>query len=157
MGLRSGIPAFSDERKVFRVKRFVCALLALCLLPVCAFALEISTFVDDYNTYAEYLFGISKIEPVSLGSLEFRSDSVIVSIDECVSVFGSDIMEVISSACCVLRCVDNAGDSLDQYARILHAYFLNRIKGKETRATTASGVLVFVDCHSGIYTIKVVK
>ena len=135
------------------MKRFACTLLIMCLAASCAGA---ETFLDDFNMYAESVFSIQPLREVSAGL--FASDFVeVIQADDGITVFGEDALDVISYCCCVLRCVDGTSNRIDQYGRILHAHFLNRVTGTTGRATTESGVLIFFECDSGIFSAKVVK
>lgn len=113
------------------------------------------TFLDDYNSYAKYIYGIPAIETV-IENVSYRSDSVEITKENEVIVTGNDPLDVISAACCALRAIDANGSLVDQYGRVMHAYFLNRVREKETRATTESGILVYVSESEGTYTIRLV-
>ena len=113
-------------------------------------------FLDDFNTYAGSLYHIPAIEPV-VENLSYKSSDVeIMNLGE-VTICGQDALSVISAACCALRAIDNAGSMPDQYGRVLHAYFLNRSQGKESRATTETGVLIYFAEENGLFTVRLVK
>ena len=113
-------------------------------------------FLDDFNAYASGLYGIPKLEPI-VENISYKSADVeILNLGE-VTIYGQDPLSVISASCCALRAIDNAGSQLDQYGRILHAYFLNRTRGKETRATTETGTMIYFSEENGLYTVRLVK
>ena len=113
-------------------------------------------FLDDFNTYADGLYGIPKIAPVVENMTYKSTDVEIMNMGE-VAIYGENPLSVISAACCALRAIDNQGDMLDQYGRVLHAYFLHNVQHRETRATTETGVLVFFSEENGVYTVRLVK
>ena len=113
-------------------------------------------FLDDFNTYADGLYGIPKIEPV-VENMTYKSTEVeIMNMGE-VAIYGGNPISVISAACCALRAIDNTGSQIDQYGRVLHAYFLFQSTGKESRATAETGTLIFFSEENGIYTVRLVK
>ena len=131
----------------------------MCLFPILAGA---DGFQDDFNTYAGSVYGIEEMSVLS------ESDTVCVyASNACeimmepgrVTIIGESAEEVIAAACCALRCIDNEGSMIDQYGRTLHAYFLARSAGDdaEYRATTETGVLIFVCISAGFITIRLVK
>lgn len=112
-------------------------------------------FLDDFNTYRS-LYNIPAIEPV-VENLSYKSADVeIMNLGE-VTICGQDAISVISAACCALRAIDNAGSQIDQYGRVLHAYFLNRSQGKESRATTETGIQIYFAEENGLFTVRLVK
>ena len=137
------------------MKKALALVLILILATVPAFAED--TFLSDFNAYAEGLYGISKITAVQAGKL-YKSDVVeMIVTSQGAEIYGENPLDVISAACCVLRVIDNSGNMLDQYGRVMHAYFLNNVRGKETRATTDSGILVFYSENNGICSVRLVK
>ena len=135
------------------MKKQIAVILVVSVLSISqAFA---DPFLDDYNLYAESIFGIPQLETIT-ESISYKSDVTIMKSEDAI-ICGNDPLSVISSACCALRVIDNAGSQLDQYGRILHAYFLNRTQGKETRSTTETGTLIFVSEENELFTIRLVK
>ena len=127
----------------------------LILAAAPAFAEDI--FLTDFNLYAEPLFGIQPIKAIVSG-FSYKSDSVEIMVTgQETTIIGESPLDVISASCCVLRCIDNEGSMIDQYGRVMFAYFLNRTKGIEARATTESGVLIYFSEASGIYTARLVR
>ena len=113
-------------------------------------------FLDDFNTYADGLYGIPQIAPI-VENMTYKSTNVeIMNMGE-VAIYGENPLSVISAACCALRAIDNQGDMLDQYGRVLHAYFLHNVKHRETRATTETGTLIFFSEENGVFTVRLVK
>lgn len=113
-------------------------------------------FLDDFNAYAEGLYGIPLLEPV-VENLSYKSADVeIMNLGE-ISIYGHDPLSVISAACCALRAIDNSGSMLDQYGRIMHAYFLHNVRKTEAMATTERGILVFFSEDKGLFTIRLVR
>jgi hypothetical protein len=113
-------------------------------------------FLDDFNTYADGLYGIPQITPVVENMTYKSTDVEIMNMGE-VTIYGENALSVISAACCALRAIDNEGSQIDQYGRVLHAYFLNRSQGKESRATTETGVLIYFADENGLFTVRLVK
>jgi hypothetical protein len=113
-------------------------------------------FLDDFNTYADGLYGIPQITPVVENMTYKSTDVEIMNMGE-VTIYGENPLSVISAACCALRAIDNEGSQIDQYGRVLHAYFLNRSQGKESRATTETGVLIYFADENGLFTVRLVK
>ena len=117
--------------------------------------------MSDYNLYAESMYGIDPIELTesSIASQSYQSNSVKIfkKIDE-ILITGEDALEVIAAASCVFRCVDNASSMIDQYGRIMQAYYLarSRKEDKEFRATTESGHLVFIQLFDNSISIRIV-
>lgn len=130
------------------------------LILISAAAAEDDPFLSDFNAYAAPVFGIGEISPVEPDHYK-ASDFEIMRDSGTVMVFGliDDSETVIAAACCVLRCVDNPGNMLDQYGRVLHAYFMCRSRdpGIEYRATTENGILIFVQRFSDRLIIRIVK
>ena len=139
------------------MKKIICLIICI-LIPITAMA---DQFPDDFNSYAVSMYGISEIKPVFTGSPKtYASDSIEVMDDgNTVTLYAEnkDVMDLIAAACCALRVIDNQGDMIDQYGRILHAYFLARSGEGEKRATTDSGMMVFVSIGPGMTTIRLVR
>lgn len=135
------------------MKKQIAAILVASVLSISPALAD--PFLDDYNLYAESIFGIPQLETIT-ESISYKSDVTIMKSEDTI-ICGNDPLSVISSACCALRVIDNAGSQLDQYGKILHAYFLTRVQGKETRSTTETGTLIFVSEENELYTIRLVK
>ena len=113
-------------------------------------------FLDDFNAYAEGLYGIPLLEPV-FENLSYKSADVeIMHLGE-ISIYGRNPLSVISAACCALRAIDNSGSMLDQYGKVMHVYFLHNVRKTEARATTESGILVYFSEDKGLFTIRLVR
>lgn len=141
------------------MKKALLVFLAFLILISSAEA-ENDPFLSDFNVFAAHVFGISEIiqvEPDHYTAPDFE----IMRDLNMVMVFGliEDSETVLAAACCVLRCVDNMGNMLDQYGRVMHAYFMCRSRdaGKEYRATTETGVLIFVQRFSDRLVIRIMK
>ena len=108
------------------MKRIIICSIILILVTVTAQA----DFLDDFNFYAESLYGIKPVKLIDKDSVrtKYESDSVILFIQKDNSIFVSseNHLDAISAACCVLRCIDSTGNRIDQYGRILHAYYLSK-------------------------------
>lgn len=127
----------------------------LAIVIMAATQAKADAFLDDFNLYAETMYSIPAIETV-IESVSYRSESVEITTTDEVIIVGHDPMAVISAACCALRTIDNAGSMIDQYGRVLNAFFINQVHKKETRATTESGVLIYFSEHEGTFTIRLV-
>lgn len=139
------------------MKKILCLIVCI-LIPSSALA---DQFLDDFNTYAVSMYGISEIKPVFTGSPKtYASDSIEIMDDgNTVTMMAEnkDVIDLIAAGCCALRVIDNQGNMLDQYGRILHAYFMARAGEGEKRATTDSGMMVFVSIGPGMTTIRLVR
>ena len=137
------------------MKRFLCVLLA-CLMVTPAFA---DQFVDDFNDYT----GLYGIENLTF----FMSDdqvtyytcgkAMVSYSDNMVTIMSEDALDVITVSCCVLRCVDNSGSMIDQYGRLLHAYYLHKTGTEQATATTVSGTHIFFTTIDGLFCVGVMK
>ena len=112
-------------------------------------------FLDDFNSYRN-LYHIPAIEPI-VENISYRSTDVEIMNMGNIEIYGENPLPVISAACCALRAIDNAGSQIDQYGRVLHAYFLLQSSGKESRATTETGVLIYFAEENGLFTVRLVK
>ena len=139
------------------MKKILCQIICI-MIPLSALA---DQFLDDFNSYAVSMYGISEIKPVFAGSPKtYASDSVEIMDDGntiTLCAENKDVIDLIAACCCALRSIDNQGNMLDQYGRILHAYFMARSGEGEKRATTDSGILIFVNIDSGLTNIKLVR
>ena len=139
------------------MKKILCLIVCI-MIPITALA---DQFLDDFNAYAVSVYGISEIKPVFTGSPKTYASDFIEIMDDgnTVTLYAEnkDVMDLIAAACCALRVIDNQGDMIDQYGRILHAYFLARSGEGEKRATTDSGMMVFVSIGLGMTTIRLVR
>ena len=139
------------------MKKLIAVSMIICAIETAAVA---DSFLDDYNLYAQSLYGLNQIESTYSDQTmsAYRSDHIeIMKEDQSVTIYGSDDHEVITAACCAMRVIDNQGSMIDQYGRILNAYFLCRANGRESRATTESNVLIFIEKENGIMSIRMVK
>lgn len=132
------------------MKRFVAVFLA-CLLIVPAACADLLT---DFNSYRE-MYTLEELEPFS--PLVYRTGGVFISVSDGIELRSpvESLPDLLAAACCVLRCVDPTGSMIDQYGRLLHAYFMAR-EGGEKRATTQSGVLIYVSIVSEKVYIRLV-
>ena len=112
-------------------------------------------FLDDFNSYRN-LYHIPAIEPI-VENISYRSTDVEIMNMGNIEIYGENPLSVISASCCALRAIDNAGSQIDQYGRVLHAYFLLQSSGKESRATTETGILIYFSEENDIYTVRLVR
>lgn len=128
------------------------------MIPLSALA---DQFLDDFNSYAVSMYGISQIKTVFTGSPKsYVSDTVeIMDNGKTITMMAEskNDADLIAAGCCALRVIDNQGDMLDQYGRILHAYFMARSGEGEKRATTNSGMMIFCSIDAGFTIIKLVR
>lgn len=129
------------------MKKTACFLLIIFLaVPACAE----DVFLENFNIYAQSVFGIPQIEyqkTTSEGLDYYKAETFYLYRNESgIGIFGIDELDIISASCCALRCMDNPGSSLDQYGRIMHAYFLARSRntGEKYNATTESNINITV-------------
>lgn len=141
------------------MKKALLVFLAFLIL-ISASAAEDDPFLSDFNAYAAAVFGISEIIQVDPDHYT-APDFEIMRDSGTVMIFGliEDSETVLAAACCVLRCFDNMGSMIDQYGRVLHAYFMCRSRDadKEYRATTETGVQIFVQHFSDRLVIRIMK
>ena len=141
------------------MKKALLVFLAFLILLASASA-EDDPFLSDFNAFAASVFGISEIIQVKPDHYT-APDFEIMRDSGSAMVFGliEDSETVLAAACCVLRCVDNMGSMIDQYGRVMHAYFMCRSRdaGKEYRATTETGMQIFVQRFSDRLIIRIVK
>lgn len=117
-------------------------------------------FMDNYNFYAQSVYGIQQIhfDKKDSSYTQYASDTVYVCVwkDGSISVISKNHLDAISAACCVLRCVDNKGNRIDQYGRVLHAYYLSMIDSGEMKtAVTDSKVSITVNTNHDLLYIWV--
>ena len=135
---------------------------AFFVLLICALLFSSAAadaFLDDFNLYAESFYAIDKLAVIHEDDIlaAYRAGTVeIMRTDGEISIFGESAEDVITFACCAIRCMDDTGSLIDQYGRILHSFFLCKA-GREGRAVTESGITVFTTAENGIYSIKLVQ
>jgi hypothetical protein len=134
-----------------KVVIIILAIIVLSIAPASA-----DSFLEDFNLYAESLYNIQTLEPIIVEVSYKSADVEIMKTDE-ITIYGQDALSVISAACCALRTIDNASSMIDQYGRIMNAYFMNQTQRTETRATTEAGVLIYFSEDNGIFEIRLVK
>ena len=125
------------------MKRVISFIIILVIFTVPAFAED--KFMDDYNFYAENVFHISPIGPVEDAVITvYASDNVeLFPMNKSIIIRSATHFDAICSACCVLRSLDNAGNRVDQFGRIMHIYFLAKSAPGEIKiATTESGIQI---------------
>ena len=139
------------------MKKILCLIVCI-MIPITALA---DQFLDDFNSYAVSMYGISEIKPVFNGFPKTYASDFIEIMDDgnTVTLYAEnkDVIDLIAAGCCAMRAIDNQGNMLDQYGRILHAYFMARSGTGEKRATTDSGMLIFCSIDSGLTIIKLVR
>jgi hypothetical protein len=129
------------------------------MLPLSALAED--SFLNDFNLYAESIYGIDKISPVFTGTPKtYSSETVEIMVngqETTLMAERANTMDVITAACCTLRIIDNTGNRIDQYGMLMHAYFLACSGDGEKQATTESGTNIFVSVDPGFVTIRLVR
>lgn len=133
-------------------------LLAAILLIVLCFppALSEDVFADDFSTYAEYMYGLDEITLISSAqeTSVYAVGETMIALNTTggavtAVVTGTSFADVLTAACCVMRCVDNSGSMIDQYGRLMHAYFLARSRDPGMyHATTESSMRIGVSIDS---------
>ena len=125
------------------MKKLLCLLLALCLLPACAFAVDI----DDFNTYA-YVFDVPELgESVgeSNGYVFYESDGCIISLKEENGeinsvVINGDGISFMAYAMAAIMVIDSDSSHLsDNAGQFISMFMMNRNKEKETYGYLAAG------------------
>lgn len=141
------------------MKKLLAVALIICSLESSAIA-ETDQFLEDFNIYAQSLYGLQTIEKIYSDPVmaAYKSDDIeIMYENDNYTVYGTEDQEVITAACCVMRAIDNQGSMIDQYGRIMNAYFLCKANGKESIATTENHVMILVDKENGVLSIRMVK
>lgn len=141
----------------------VCVLAVfLCILALFS-PVQAETFAESFNFYAEHVYGLAQMaaDPDDLSGSVFTAPTYRLAVRSGeITIRGSaaDALDVLTAACCALRVVDNAGSSIDQYGRVMHAYFMARSRDPYTeyRATTENGFLVYVKLGGGSITVRLV-
>ena len=136
------------------MKRIVCAVLGLCLLPVCASAVWTDDYFEDFNIYA-YLFGAQELDkesaypadgltlyPVKNGAVGFTTESGEL---KGITVFGEgDDFLIYSMAALSLLEKSNANFTYNCGA-LLAAYLMcHKDKDKERMGVTKDGIVFMV-------------
>ena len=125
-------------------------------------ALADNTFLSYFDEYGQYIYGLQQAscdDPDDITIFFSTGETKVIHYPDHDVIAGANHMEVISAACCVFRCIDNGGNMIDQYGRIMHAYFMSksRADGKEYHAVTESGIMVYTQIIDDKLTVKLVK
>ena len=141
------------------MKRLI-IILALILFTVPTFAEN--TFLSDFDEYGQYVYGLQPLscnDPDAIPLFFMTGETSVFHYPAEDIISGTNHLEAISAACCVFRCIDNGGDMIDQYGRIMHAYFMSksRADGKEYHAATESGIMIYTQIIDDRLTVKLVK
>ena len=133
------------------MKKLLIITLALIMVTVPALA----DFESDFNSYAP-MYSLDQLIKVS--AFGYKLTNVEIMITDDITLYSSekDIPELLSAACCTLRSIDNEGSMIDQYGKLLHAYFMAR-SGGEKRSTTESGVIIYFSISDDLATVRLVK
>lgn len=126
------------------VKRIICALLILFMLPACAFALDL----DDFNMCA-YIFGEPEIDPSSGKTVKnyvmFESDGCTVSFKEengtimNISVNGDGVPFLAYSMAAIMVFDPDSANLTSNAGQLLSMFLMNRKESEETYGTIAAG------------------
>ena len=137
------------------VKRIICAVLVLCLLPACALAGFSKDYVEDFNILAE-LFGAPELENTPL----YTSDGMTTykmgdgfcgfSVDsgELRGVSTTETGEafLICSVIMLMVLEGSATNIMDNCGVLFSTYMMCKMnKGEQRTATTDSGILIMVE------------
>ena len=131
------------------MKRFLCALLILCFVPICAFALDLS----EFNIYASVLGSpeINEDELKSSGKYKgiTQGDSNIYfeeDENELNSIFVDGNGEDFLAYCCAaIHVFDPNGDTTRNHGQLLTMYFLARTKTEHQTGETSNGLYFFIE------------
>ena len=131
---------------------------AIIILVLVLFAVPaIADFQTDFDLFA-LIYGFDRLEKVSSSGYKLTTVEIMVTSEITLYAEENDIADLFAAACCAMRTIDNQGDMLDQYGRLLHAYFLSRAAGgEEKHATTETGIMIFFSTSSGLITVRLVK
>lgn len=140
------------------MKRIISFIICL-MIPISALADD--KFLEDFNVYASSMYGIDEISPVFTGNPKTYASAIVEIMDDGQSVTimaeNKNALDLIAAACCALRTIDNQGSVIDQYGKVMHAYFLTRSGEGEKRATTDSGLQIFISIDHDFMTIRLVR
>ena len=136
-------------------------IILVLLLCVTAVATAEDTFLQDFNIYAENVYGIEKATFIAneAGTSYYMTGSVVMSVSSSIVVYGEDHLDVISAACCALRWYDNGGNIKDQYGTMLSAYYLVRARDniREKILETENGTKIYVSIKDKTLAIGLIK
>lgn len=129
-----------NERGIY-MKKLLCLLLALCLLPACAFAVS----VEDFNMYAS-IFGEPELDTssgkTSNSYIFFESEDCIISFKEengeikTIIVNGDGIPFIVYSMAAIMAFDQDSSNFTDNAGRFMTMFLLNR-----TATETETGYL----------------
>ena len=141
-----------------RMKRFVCVLLILLLIPLFACA---DTFSDSFNTLAPG-FNIQKLAEYTAedGSNYYASGFTFIFPSEgMITVIGTTPFEVITVACCAIRAMDGTGDDVNQFGCVLRSYYTAQsgVTDENRISKTETGITVLASIENGYITFGLVR
>lgn len=142
------------------MKRLVCVLLILCVLPVCAFGIDF----DGFNQYAE-VFGAKEIDPssaIQANGLSFCSvggQRVTFSEDDGAlkRIFiEGDGVDFLAYSMAAIMMFDSSENYSANAGQLLSAFLLSRSEN-ESYGTTVSGCLFLIQKQDKGYVFTIGK
>lgn len=131
------------------MKRFLCALIILCLLPICASALDLS----EFNAMA-YVLGASEIDESKLktnGNYSgiIQDDCSIYFIEESGKLIQIYIVgegdKFLAYCCAALKVFDPSGSTTTNHGQLLTMYLLAHMHTEHQTGQTENGKFFFVE------------
>lgn len=132
-----------------KMKRFVCALLILCLLPICSNALDLS----EFNAMS-YVLGASEIDESKLKingkySGIMQDGCSIYFIEESgklnqINIYGEGD-KFLAYCCAAIKMFDPNGDTTTNHGKLLTMYLLAHMHTEYQAGQTTNGKFFFVE------------
>lgn len=143
------------------MKRLLCAVLVLILLPVLAVASDF----DDFNTFASVL-GANELDPEKSRSsdvyTQYEQDGCSVGFEtengSIKSVFiDGDGVSFLAYCCAAIHIFDPDGSATSNHGQFLTSYLLSKNADEYSAGQTTNGKYFFVTYENGQYSFMLVK
>ena len=143
------------------MKRLLCAVLVLILLPVLAVASDF----EEFNLYASVL-GANELDPEKSRSsdvyTQYEQDGCSVGFEmkdgSVSSVFiDGDGVSFLAYCCAALHIFDPDGSATSNHGQLLTAYLLSKNADEYSAGQTTNGKYFFVTYADGQYSFMAVK
>lgn len=149
------------KERGMNMKRIACLILVACLLPVCAFALDL----DNFNTYAS-IFGESELS--ANGALSANGLTIIkagtcrITFNEDgntlkrIIVEGDGVSFLAYSMAAIMQFDPDSANYASNAGQLLSAFLLCRTNG-EGMGNTVSGNLIYIQKSDSAYYFTIGK
>lgn len=136
------------------MKRFVCVFLILCLLPVCAFAVDL----DEFNIFASVI-GAPELDSATAQNVNGYSRFI---QGDCSIIFSekdgkSNIFvqgsgdEFLAYCCAAIHVFDLNGNTTSNHGQLLTMYFLAHTETEHQTGQTSNGYFFFIEPREAGY------